>query len=53
MSNNDNEDLKTLWICNECGIVLFFNEDGEDHCQQTGHKHLRAYDFETGNDVGK
>ena len=44
--NKDN--FRVIWICDECKIVLVFHDDGEAHCQQTGHKHLTAYDFETG-----
>jgi hypothetical protein len=42
------DDLKVLWICDDCRTALLFREDGEDHCQKTGHPHLTAYDLQTG-----
>lgn len=42
------DDLRLVWICDVCRIVLLFREDGEVHCQKTGHEHLTAYDIQTG-----
>jgi hypothetical protein len=46
--NNNKDDLRTVWICDECRLALLFHEDGKMHCLQTGHQHLTAYDIETG-----
>ena len=42
------DDLKVIWICDDCRTALLFHEDGIDHCQKTGHRHLTAYDLQTG-----
>lgn len=48
MNNNKKDIFETIWICSNCGIVLFFRDDKEIHSQQTGHRHLITYDCETG-----
>jgi hypothetical protein len=42
------DDLKVVWICDNCKILLIFYDDCKVHCQKTGHVHLTAYDIETG-----
>jgi hypothetical protein len=46
MTNRD--DLKVVWICDDCKIGLIFHDDVEDHCKDTGHNHLTAYNIGTG-----
>jgi hypothetical protein len=48
MIDMNRDDLKVVWICDDCKIVLVFHDDCEVHRQDTGHKHLTAYDIETG-----
>jgi hypothetical protein len=45
------DDLRIVWICDDCRAVLVFHDDGEVHCRQTGHQHLTAYDIETGRTI--
>jgi RNase P subunit RPR2 len=56
MNNNDynynnNTLFKTIWICNNCGTVMFFQDEGEAHRQETGHEHLISYNYETGKNM--
>jgi hypothetical protein len=32
------DDLKAMWICNECEMKFIFHSDIEDHNNSTGHK---------------
>ena len=32
------DDLKAIWICNECRMKFLFHSDIEDHKDSTGHK---------------
>ena len=42
------DDLKLIWICDQCRMVFVFLSDTEIHCQKSGHNHVSAYDFESG-----
>jgi hypothetical protein len=32
------DDLKAIWICQECRMIFIFHSDIEDHKDLTGHK---------------
>ena len=41
----DQEDLKTLWFCTECGKRFLFRLDLVDHTKETGHIRIYKYDL--------
>jgi hypothetical protein len=41
----DQEDLKTLWFCFECGKRFIFRLDVEDHTKESGHTRIYKYDL--------
>ena len=41
----DQEDLKTLWFCTECGKRFIFRLDLEDHTKESGHTRIYKYDL--------
>jgi hypothetical protein len=45
------EDLKTIWVCRECGRNFIFNSDVEDHKKQFNHSCMTQFDFKKGKKV--
>ena len=41
----DQEDLKTLWFCTECGKRFLFRLDLVDHTKESGHTRIHKYDL--------
>lgn len=39
------EDLKTIWVCSNCGRNFAFRSDAEDHVEQFNHSGMQSYDF--------
>ena len=39
------DDLKTIWVCRDCGRNFVFNSDVEDHQRQFSHSCMMQYDF--------
>jgi hypothetical protein len=42
------DDLKTVWICNECGMSFIFFSDMQDHKAKFGHVGIKKYDLSSG-----
>ena len=42
------DDLKTVWICNVCRMRFLFFSDIEDHNAKTGHLGVKKYDLQSG-----
>ncbi len=42
------EDLKTIWVCRDCGRNFIFNSDVEDHKTQFNHPCMNLFDFRNG-----
>ena len=41
-------DLRTMWVCRDCGRNFVFNSDVEDHRRQFSHSCMMQYDFTAG-----
>jgi hypothetical protein len=42
------DDLKTMWLCRECGRKFVFHSDVEDHERQLNHSNMALYDLASG-----
>ena len=39
------DDLKVVWICNECNSVFIFRSDIDDHLDQSSHNNVHKFDL--------
>lgn len=39
----NNDDLKVIWICRECGSSFVFRSDVEDHEENEGHSKISKH----------
>ncbi len=46
--NMHQNDLKTVWICNVCGMRVIFFSDMQDHKAKFGHLGMKKYDLTSG-----
>jgi hypothetical protein len=44
----DPDDLKTLWLCRECGRRFAFHSDVESHKKQFNHSMMLTYNLQSG-----
>jgi hypothetical protein len=42
------DDLKTVWICNVCGMTFIFFSDMQDHKAKFAHIGTKKYDISSG-----
>lgn len=41
----DQDDLKVIWLCRECGTSFVFRSDVEDHKEKEGHSEISKHDL--------
>lgn len=42
------DDLKNVWFCDDCGLSFFFSSDALDHRKLNRHFRITKYDFRSG-----